>query len=134
MAVLVLDGVGVTGVGVAVLVLDGVGVTGVGVAVAVLVGVVLPTYSKAPLSHSLLEPAPLPSTFRVAPRWSTPLIGAAEQAADGPRSIAGLPATSAWVIVVPPLLARVVLRMLVSAVGVVPLAVALKSFAPGVKL
>ena len=42
-------------------------------------------------------------------------------------SIAGLPRTKAWVLVGPPLLARVVLRMLAKAAGSLPLEVAVMS-------
>ena len=48
-------------------------------------------------------------------------------------SMAGLPPTKAWVLVGPPLLAKVVLRMLTKAVGSVPLEVAVISVGPGVK-
>jgi hypothetical protein len=49
-------------------------------------------------------------------------------------SMAGLPATNAWVRVGPPLLASMGLRMLTKAVGALPLEVAVMSVGPGVKL
>lgn len=85
--------------------------------------------STAPASTSLPEAAPLPSKSRAAPRWSM-------EPADPVRamSMAGLPETSAWVRVGPPLSARVMLRMLDKAVGVPPPSlVALMSVASGVK-
>jgi hypothetical protein len=45
-------------------------------------------------------------------------------------SIAGLPATKAWVLVGPPLLASLVLRILAKAVGIMPLDVAVMAPAP----
>jgi hypothetical protein len=48
-------------------------------------------------------------------------------------SIAGLPATKACVRVGPPLLARLVFKMALRAVGVLPSEVAVMSVAPGVK-
>src|SRR4051812_23499629 len=62
--------------------------------------------------------SPLPSTGRRKPRGSV-----AEQSVRK-ASMAGLRGTRLWVLVGPPLLAKVEARMLAKAVGVVPLEVA----------
>src|SRR5262245_35209109 len=86
------------------------------------------------MSH-LATRSPLPSTGRPKPRWS--VFGGGQP--EAMASMAGLPLTRAWVLVGPPLLARVVSRMAVSAVGIqvgpgVQLEVALMSEAPGATL
>src|SRR5919202_2621273 len=68
--------------------------------------------SRAPMSQTAV-PSPLPSTGRLAPRWSVLSTGLAAQTLLSPASMAGLLASRAWVRVGPPLSARVGLRTVV---------------------